>query len=164
MPFLSVSGLSAYGNMLSNVQIGSSQLIIQSKPKPEIQYQAIGYTNQPSADYITVPIVTDMVNVPMATDLVHVPKATDLVHVPTTTDLVQVPMTTDLVHVPTATRTTRRCCYCRDRKVLTANGSNIYSTYRCEMCDVTLCNGKRNCFEVYHKGLGIPVNKTIGHV
>lgn len=69
---------------------------------------------------------------------------------------------TDRVHIPTATRSTRLCSYCREHRVLTANGCKIYSTYRCDLCDVTLCNGKRNCFEIYHKALGLLVCTTGG--
>lgn len=53
--------------------------------------------------------------------------------------------------------TTRACVVCARQKLRTQGGGHIYSRYKCQMCDVVLCRGIRNCFRQYHQDLGIPI-------
>ncbi|XP_060086265.1 uncharacterized protein LOC132565628 isoform X8 [Ylistrum balloti] len=48
----------------------------------------------------------------------------------------------------------RLCVYCSLNKVKTKSGWYVYTTHKCEACDVPLCQS-RNCFVTYHKYMGI---------
>ncbi|XP_069132879.1 uncharacterized protein [Argopecten irradians] len=43
------------------------------------------------------------------------------------------------------------CVYCLMKQVRTKSGWYVYTTYKCEVCDVPLCTGQRNCFTLYHR-------------
>ncbi|XP_063401564.1 uncharacterized protein LOC134685596 isoform X24 [Mytilus trossulus] len=60
-------------------------------------------------------------------------------------------------HVAQNIGTTRACVVCARQKLRTQGGGHIYSRYKCQMCDVVLCRGIRNCFRQYHQDLGIPI-------
>ncbi|XP_033752942.1 uncharacterized protein LOC117336489 isoform X13 [Pecten maximus] len=48
----------------------------------------------------------------------------------------------------------RLCVYCSLNKVKTKSGWYVYTTHKCEACDVPLCQS-RNCFITYHKYMGM---------
>ncbi|XP_033752954.1 uncharacterized protein LOC117336493 isoform X4 [Pecten maximus] len=48
------------------------------------------------------------------------------------------------------------CAYCLMRQVRTKSGWYVYTTYKCEVCDVPLCTGQRNCFALYHMDNKLP--------
>ncbi|XP_021368186.1 uncharacterized protein LOC110459952 isoform X7 [Mizuhopecten yessoensis] len=48
------------------------------------------------------------------------------------------------------------CAYCLMRQVRTKSGWYVYTTYKCEVCDVPLCTGQRNCFTLYHMDNKLP--------
>ncbi|KAJ8298938.1 hypothetical protein KUTeg_022998 [Tegillarca granosa] len=49
-------------------------------------------------------------------------------------------------------KTCKICVYCQTNKVRTKSGWYVYTSYRCEECDVPLCHQKtqRDCFDLYH--------------
>lgn len=50
----------------------------------------------------------------------------------------------------------KTCAFCSINKVRTKSGWYVYTTFRCEACDVPLCKGVRDCFTQYHKYIGMP--------
>ncbi|XP_021368170.1 uncharacterized protein LOC110459950 isoform X13 [Mizuhopecten yessoensis] len=48
----------------------------------------------------------------------------------------------------------RLCVFCSLNKVKTKSGWYVYTTHKCEACDVPLCQS-RNCFVTYHKYMGM---------
>ncbi|XP_060086275.1 uncharacterized protein LOC132565629 isoform X5 [Ylistrum balloti] len=48
------------------------------------------------------------------------------------------------------------CAYCLMKQVRTKSGWYVYTTYKCEVCDVPLCTGQRNCFALYHMDNKLP--------
>lgn len=51
------------------------------------------------------------------------------------------------------------CGYCVMNKIKTKSGWYAYTTYKCDVCEVPLCRGKRDCFNLYHaqlKQISIP--------
>lgn len=59
------------------------------------------------------------------------------------------------VHIPQFIGGNRACHYCSSKKIKTKNGWYVYSSYKCSQCNVILCTGKRNCFNLYHKDMGL---------
>ncbi|XP_060086302.1 uncharacterized protein LOC132565634 isoform X18 [Ylistrum balloti] len=49
----------------------------------------------------------------------------------------------------------KTCVFCQMKGVKTKSGWYSYTYHKCEACDVSLCKGKRNCFEEYHRAIGI---------
>ena len=47
----------------------------------------------------------------------------------------------------------RACMFCAHRKVKTLKGWGVYTRYQCSRCNIALCTGKRNCFQMYHEWL-----------
>lgn len=45
----------------------------------------------------------------------------------------------------------RLCVLCQQYKVTTKSGWGAYSRFKCKVCDVSLCIGKRNCFRHFHE-------------
>lgn len=45
----------------------------------------------------------------------------------------------------------RLCVLCQQYKVTTKSGWLAYSRFKCKVCDVSLCIGKRNCFRHFHE-------------
>ncbi|XP_060086277.1 uncharacterized protein LOC132565629 isoform X7 [Ylistrum balloti] len=54
------------------------------------------------------------------------------------------------------------CVFCQINKKKTKSGWYAYSYYKCDVCDIPLCKGSRDCFNQYHKFLVI--NKDYGGV
>ncbi|XP_021368243.1 zinc finger and BTB domain-containing protein 32-like isoform X14 [Mizuhopecten yessoensis] len=52
----------------------------------------------------------------------------------------------------------KTCVFCQMRGVKTKSGWYSYTYHKCEACDVSLCKGKRNCFEEYHRAFGIKLD------
>lgn len=44
------------------------------------------------------------------------------------------------------------CSLCYSNKIRTKSGYYVYSYYKCSVCDVPLCIGRRKCFLEYHRG------------
>lgn len=42
------------------------------------------------------------------------------------------------------------CVFCQFHKVRTKSGYHPYTIFKCELCDIPLCIGERNCFRCYH--------------
>ncbi|XP_033752959.1 uncharacterized protein LOC117336493 isoform X9 [Pecten maximus] len=47
------------------------------------------------------------------------------------------------------------CVFCQINKKKTKSGWYAYSYYKCDVCDIPLCKGSRDCFHLYHKFLAI---------
>ena len=43
------------------------------------------------------------------------------------------------------------CSLCYRNKIRTKSGYYVYSYYKCSVCDVPLCIGRRKCFLEYHR-------------
>ena len=63
-------------------------------------------------------------------------------------------------HIPVFVGGNRSCLFCSKNKVRTKNGWYVYSSYKCGLCDVILCTGRRNCFQLYHAAMGISLSTT----
>ena len=61
-------------------------------------------------------------------------------------------------HVAENIGKTRSCFVCARQKIRTQGGVHVYSRYKCQLCDVVLCKGIRNCFRQYHEELGVPLD------
>ena len=64
-------------------------------------------------------------------------------------------------HVPEFVGGNRSCLFCSKNKIRTKNGWYVYSSYKCSRCDVILCTGKRDCFNLYHAAIGIPLTNNV---
>lgn len=54
------------------------------------------------------------------------------------------------------------CEFCQINKVKTKKGWYVYTTSKCQACDVPLCKlGQRNCFFEYHRYMGFPEEKIV---
>nr|XP_022314275.1 uncharacterized protein LOC111118864 isoform X3 [Crassostrea virginica]XP_022314284.1 uncharacterized protein LOC111118864 isoform X3 [Crassostrea virginica] len=45
----------------------------------------------------------------------------------------------------------RICVLCKLHSIKTVKGWKVYSRFHCDICDVPLCTGERDCFEQYHR-------------
>lgn len=52
------------------------------------------------------------------------------------------------------------CVFCQINKKKTKSGWYAYSYYKCDVCDIPLCKGTRDCFNRYHRFLS--ANKDLG--
>ena len=53
-------------------------------------------------------------------------------------------------HVRVRMGSQARCVMCRHNKVKTASGWDIITMLKCDTCQVPLCKGNKNCFQMYH--------------
>lgn len=53
--------------------------------------------------------------------------------------------------VPTEENKLRACTFCSYYKIKTKSGWGVYTRHRCLVCNVPLCKGKRDCFQMFHK-------------
>ncbi|KAJ8299397.1 hypothetical protein KUTeg_023457 [Tegillarca granosa] len=58
-------------------------------------------------------------------------------------------------HYPVHTVESKRklCVHCQANKTKTKSGWLVYTTYKCNACDVPLCTVERACFDNYHQEL-----------
>lgn len=47
------------------------------------------------------------------------------------------------------------CAFCHVHKIRTKSGYPTQTIFKCELCDVPLCTGDRNCFVLYHMNAGL---------